>query len=78
MRPTEEQNRQLTNWFQKHIIDENCPACGKNRWKRDFVYFLAEPVGKIELPLKTIPMYQLICKTCEYVMLFAANKIMSS
>jgi predicted nucleic-acid-binding Zn-ribbon protein len=52
-------------------VNLNCPMCGSSQWE----------TGEIALGVNvndqgnTLPMVQLVCRNCGYVMLFAAMPI---
>ena len=66
----------LTNWINSHGISSDCPACGKNNWAAGQI--ISAPTmagGGMQIGGPTVPMVQLICGACAYVMLYAAVPI---
>ena len=76
------QQAQFQTWVESKNIKPNCPACGRfGKWTPGDI--INSPTrsgairkdGTIQLSEKTIPMVQLICGSCAYIMLFAAGQI---
>jgi len=74
----QEQTRKLEKWLnsKRAFGSENCPICGYNDWKPgDIVVAPVRSGGGTRLGGPTVPMVQLICGNCAYVLLFAAVPI---
>ena len=70
---SDDQNEQLHNWVNAKGIEPHCSACGSNNWAPGEV--ISAPVfqGKdTAISGPSVPMVQLVCSDCAYVMLFAA------
>lgn len=71
------QQQKMTAWVQTKGANAVCGACGQNNWSAGDV--VAAPVmeasGNINIGGPSVPMAQLICNNCAYVMLFAAVPI---
>jgi hypothetical protein len=74
---SEEQVKQLNYWMSQHRMNPTCPACGGRKWIPGEI--IASPLYSHEKGFSiggpTIPMVQLVCGDCNYLMLFAAKRI---
>ena len=76
---TPKQKKALADWMRKHGVRSDCPACG-----RDAGWNLHESIlGGLDLDLKekqakpsSLGCFALVCKHCQYTMLFAAAPIL--
>jgi len=75
---TEEQIAKINAWLQEHDVRAVCPACGTNNWSTGQI--IQSPVftpGKgLAIGGPGVPMIQLVCGHCAYIMLFAAVPIL--
>jgi hypothetical protein len=73
-----EQLQQLDYWMSQHRMNGACPACG-SRSKPLPGDLIASPIyspgGGFSIGGPTIPMVQMACVDCNYIMLFAAKRI---
>ncbi len=70
------QQQKLQGWMNSKRIRPQCPACGANQWAHGEVINAPVAVqGGIAIGGPSVPMVQLICGNCAYVMLFAAVPI---
>lgn len=70
------QGIKLATWLESKVHNKNCPCCEGNRWTACDI-FSGNSHGEDGTPDgdASIPMVQLICDNCGYVMLFAAVKV---
>jgi predicted nucleic-acid-binding Zn-ribbon protein len=69
---TKEQSTKFRSWLNDRKWDTYCPVCGQRDWK------FGEIISARILSTKqnqSIPMCQLFCARCQYIMLFAAEPI---
>jgi len=77
---TSKQKRTSAKWMQKHNVRSTCPACGpESGWNMH-----ESILGGLGLDLKnkqakppSFGCYALVCKHCQYTMLFAAAPILA-
>ena len=78
---TSQQKKALSKWMRQHNVRSTCPACGaESGWN------IHESVlGGLDLDLKekkakpsSFGCFALVCKECQYTMLFAAAPILAS
>jgi hypothetical protein len=72
------QQQKLNTWMQGKGVRNNCPACGTRNWVGGEIINapILVPGGGIAIGGgPSIPMIQVICDNCAYVMLFAAVPI---
>jgi hypothetical protein len=70
---SESQSQTLLNWVKMINPNYACPCCGKSEF--DAGNLMATPTfenGAITMGQETIPMVQLICKSCFHIDLFAS------
>ena len=73
---TEDQEKRLVNWVYEHKAYASCPACGTNDWSTGEIIAAPPHTGEARINGgETIPMIQVICDNCKFVMLFAAAPI---
>lgn len=74
---TQEQLKQLDYWMNQHRMNPACPACGSRKWVPGEI--IASPLfsqsGGFTIGGPNVPMVQLACSECNYLMLFAAKRI---
>ena len=73
----DEQTGKLTEWMRSKRIKPACPGCGANKWTPGELIAspTMQPGSGQQMGGPTIPMVQLVCGDCAYVMLFAAVPI---
>jgi len=71
------QQQKLQSWMNTKRIQPQCPACGAhNKWvPGDIISSMPFTPGAITVGGPNVPMVQLLCANCAYVMLFAAVPI---
>lgn len=71
----EEQRKRLTDWLAN--LKASCPLCEYNDWGTGEI--IVAPTyqhgGTIQLSPTPVPMVQVICKRCAYVILLAAGPV---
>ncbi len=70
---TDEQIKRFQNWLKN--LKSQCPLCGENKWTPGEIVMPQNfdlPGAPKSLP---VPMVQLVCCRCAYVIHFAANPI---
>lgn len=75
---TDAQEQQFDDWLRQHNFNRICPVCGAvQRWRPGEIINAPKlaPGGGFDLTSPSIPMVQMLCIECGYVMLFAAMKI---
>jgi len=74
---SEEQAKQLNYWMSQHRMNPACPACGSRKWISGEI--ISSPLyvagGGAAIGGPTVPMVQMACDDCNYIMLFAAKRI---
>ena len=66
-----EQAHRLEQWLNSRGIRFNCPICGSTQWETGEIVTAANMSGQGD----ELPMVQVICSNCGYVMFFAATPI---
>ncbi len=68
---TREQAYKLQQWLNSRGVNLNCPMCGSAQWET------GEIVSGVNVndQRNTLPMVQVVCGNCGYVMLFSAMPI---
>ena len=66
-----EQAHRLEQWLNSRGIRFNCPICGSTQWETGEIVTAANMSGHGDF----LPMVQVICSNCGYVMFFAATPI---
>lgn len=70
------QIKKLADWIESKAPDLKCVACGSNDWSaQDIVATPTWDVDETKNTRSTVPMVQLICKNCAYVIFFSAEAI---
>ncbi len=66
-----EQAHKLQQWLNSRGISLNCPMCSSSQWET------GEIVSSVNVndQRNTLPMVQVVCGNCGYVMLFSAMPI---
>jgi predicted nucleic-acid-binding Zn-ribbon protein len=67
-----EQAHRLERWLNSRGISFNCPMCGSTQWETGEIVSGVNVSGHGDV---VVPMVQVICSNCGYVMLFAATPI---
>jgi predicted nucleic-acid-binding Zn-ribbon protein len=66
-----EQAHRLEQWLNSRGISFNCPMCGSTQWETGEIVSGVNVSGHGDV----LPMVQVICSNCGYVMFFAATPI---
>jgi predicted nucleic-acid-binding Zn-ribbon protein len=66
-----ERAHRLQQWLNSRGVDLNCPVCGSTQWETGEIVSGANVSGQGNV----LPMVQVICSNCGYVMVFAAMPI---
>jgi predicted nucleic-acid-binding Zn-ribbon protein len=66
-----EQVHKLEQWWDSTGVNRNCPMCGSGQWETGEIVSGADVSNQGNV----LPMAQVICGNCRYVMLFAAMPI---
>ncbi len=65
---TNEQAHKLQQWLNSRGVNLNCPMCGSAQWETGEIISGRSVID----PGNSVPMVQVVCGNCGYVMLFAA------
>lgn len=68
---SQEQAHKLQQWLDSRGVSRNCPMCSSNQWETGEIVS-GTSVGDTG---SAVPMVQVVCGNCGYVMLFAAMPI---
>ena len=68
---TREQAYKLQQWLNSRGVNLDCPMCGSAQWETGEIV----SGTSIEDTRNAVPMVQVVCVNCGYVMLFAALPI---
>jgi ribosomal protein S27AE len=68
---THEQVNKLEQWWDSKGVNRQCPMCGSGQWETGEIM---SGTG-VEESGNVLPMAQLVCGNCGYVMMFAAMPI---
>jgi predicted nucleic-acid-binding Zn-ribbon protein len=68
---SDEQVNKLEQWWDSAGVDRTCPMCGNGHWDAGEIISGSDVSGEGNV----LPMVQVICQNCSYVMLFAAMPI---
>jgi predicted nucleic-acid-binding Zn-ribbon protein len=68
---THEQTHKLQEWMESRGVNRNCSMCGCGQWATGEVVSGNDVTNQGHV----LPMAQLICRNCGYVMFFAATPI---
>jgi hypothetical protein len=68
---THEQSHKLEQWMDSRGVNRNCPMCASGQWETGEIV----SGTSVDDSGNVLPMAQLICQNCAYVMLFAAMPI---
>ena len=77
----EQQKQQIQSWMQDKNVSETCSACRiqQTNWIIGEIIvaptYSDGPVGNIRIGGPSVPMIQVVCGNCGFVMLFAASAI---
>jgi predicted nucleic-acid-binding Zn-ribbon protein len=66
-----EQAHKLEEWMNSRGVNRNCPMCGSGEWETGEIV----SGTSVDNTGNVLPMAQLVCGNCKYVMLFAAMPI---
>ena len=70
----QEQLSKVNNWMRQKGVTDRCPACGNNTWSVSEI--VSAPIamrgGGIQLGGRNVPVLQLVCNHCMFIMQFAA------
>ena len=66
-----EQVHKLEQWWDSSEEDRKCPICGNGQWEAGEIISGSDVSGEGNV----LPMVQVICQNCSYVMMFAAMPI---
>jgi predicted nucleic-acid-binding Zn-ribbon protein len=67
----DEQVNKLEQWWDSAGVDRTCPMCGNGQWDTGEIISGSDVSGEGNV----LPMVQVICQNCSYVMMFAAMPI---
>jgi ribosomal protein S27AE len=68
---THEQIYKLEQWWDSNGVKRTCPMCGGGEWQAGEIVSGTDVSGGDNV----LPMVQMVCGNCAYVMLFAAMPI---
>ncbi len=68
---THEQVHKLEQWWDSAGVERKCPMCGHGQWEAGEIISGSDVSGQGSV----LPMVQVICQNCSYVMMFAAMPI---
>ena len=68
---THEQIYKLEQWWDSTEVNRNCPMCGSGEWQAGEMVSGTDVSGQGNV----LPMVQVVCGNCGYVMMFAAMPI---
>ena len=68
---THEQVHKLKQWWDSTGVERRCPMCGHGQWEAGEIISGNDVTGQGSV----LPMVQLICQNCSYVMMFGAMPI---
>ena len=68
---SDEQVNKLEQWWNSVGVDRTCPMCGNGQWDAGEIISGSDVSGEGNV----LPMVQVICQNCSYVMMFAAMPI---
>ena len=68
---THEQVHKLKQWWDSTGVERRCPMCGHGQWEAGEIISGNDVSGQGSV----LPMVQVICQNCSYVMMFAAMPI---
>lgn len=66
-----EQAHKLQQWLNCRGTSGNCPMCGSSQWETGEIISGTDMDDQRSI----LPMVQVVCENCGYVMLFAAKPI---
>ena len=68
---THEQVNKLEQWWDSTGVERKCAMCGHGQWEAGEIISGTDVSGQGSV----LPMVQVICQNCSYVMMFAAMPI---
>jgi predicted nucleic-acid-binding Zn-ribbon protein len=66
-----EQVHKLEQWWDSTGVDRKCPRCGHGQWEAGEIISGTDISGEGNV----LPMVQVVCQNCSYVIMFAAMPI---
>jgi len=66
-----EQVHKLEQWWDSRGVDRKCSMCGNGQWEAGEIISGTDVSGQGNV----LPMVQVVCQNCRYVMMFAAMPI---
>ena len=70
---THEQVNKLEQWWDSKGVNRQCPMCGSGQWETGEI--MSGTSMDVDSAGNVLPMAQLVCGNCGYVMMFAAMPI---
>lgn len=73
---TQDQVKQFEKWFNSKATKKTCPVCDFDEWGvAEIIWAPKYAPGSSIADHPTIPMVQVICRNCHYIMLFEAYSV---